>query len=92
MKQWCIILDEVVPFMGCQATKANSGVGFVLCNLYTQERSSIHSAKSLEHAILITNSNTHQFPHLLSFNFGGFHDAFCCFDGDAGFLESVSCH
>src|SRR5579859_5455318 len=92
MKQWWIIFDEVVPFMRCQSTKANSGVGFVLCNLYAQEWRSIHSAKSLEHAILIANGYTHRNPHLLSLSFGGFNDTFCCFAGDTGFLEGVSCH
>src|ERR1700730_5406993 len=92
MKQGRIILDEVVPFMRCHATKANSSVGLVLCNLHAQECCSIHPAKSLEHAILITNSNTHRLPHFLSLRFGGFNDTFRCFDGDTGFLESVFCH
>src|SRR5579864_5775036 len=78
--------------MRCHATKANSGIGFVLCNLYAQECRAIHSAKNLERAILITNSDTHRNPHLLSLSFGGFNDTFCCFAGDTGFLEAVSCH
>src|SRR6266516_4182453 len=92
MKQRLIILDEVVPFMGCHATKANSSLGFILCNLYAQERCSIHAVKSLERAIFITNSNTHQLSHFLSLFCGGLNETLCCFDGDAGFLESGFCH
>src|SRR5579864_5292192 len=92
MKQRWIILDEVVPFMCCHATKANSSVGFVLGNLYAQECCPIHSVKSLKGTIFITNSNTHQFPHFLSLFFGGLNDTFCCFDGDTGFLEGGFCH
>src|SRR5229473_3823534 len=92
MKQGWIILDELVPFMRCHTTKANSGVGFVLGNLYAQECRPIHAAKSLEHAIFITNSNTHGLPHFMSLRFGGFNDTFCCLNGDTGFLESVFCH
>src|SRR5947209_7223469 len=87
MKQWWVILDKVVPFMGRQTTKANGSVGLVLCNLYAQEWRPIHAVKSFERAIFITNSNTHQLPHFLSFFFGRLNDTFRRFDGDTGFLE-----
>src|SRR5438132_9221632 len=78
--------------MRCHATKANSSVGFVLCNLHAQKWRPIHSAKSFERAIFVTNSNTHGLAHLLCLSFSGLNDTFCCFNGNTGFLEGVSCH
>src|SRR5579872_3132304 len=92
MQQRGIILDKLVPFMRCHAPKANRGIGFVLCDLHAQERRSVHSTKSFEHAILITNSDTHWLPHLLSLRFSSFNETFCRFDSDTGFLEGVFCH
>src|ERR1700674_4005443 len=69
MEQGRIILDKVKPFMRRHAPKADSGVGFVLRNLHAQERGPIHAAKSLEHPVLITYSNTHRLPpFFLSFD------------------------
>src|SRR5437588_12199860 len=92
MEQGRIILDEVKPSMRCHAPKADSGIGFVLRNLHAQECSPIHAAKSLEHPILITYSNTHGLSHFLSFCLGGLNDPFCLFVGDPGFLAGVFCY
>jgi len=78
--------------MRCHAAKADSGVSFVLRNLHAQERCPIHAAKSLEHPVLITYSNTHWLAHFLSLCLGGLNDPFCRFAGDTGFLEGVFCH
>src|SRR5436305_1167504 len=92
MEQGRIILDKVEPFMRGHATKANSGVGFVLRNLHAQKWCPIHAAKCLEHPVLIAYSNTHWLAHFLSLCLGGLNDPFCRFAGDTGFLEGVFCH
>src|SRR5260221_12486538 len=91
VQQWIVILHELEPVMG-RHTKANSGIGFVLGNLQTQERRSIHAAELFEGAVPIANSDTHWSAHFAGFGFGGCNHTLGCFDGDARFLESVCCH
>src|SRR5258708_38838231 len=88
VQQWIVILHELEPVMG-RHTKANSGIGFVLGNLHTQERRSIHAAERFEGAVPIANSDIHWSPHSPGFGFDGCNHTLGCFACAGRFLENL---
>src|SRR5260221_13156833 len=87
VQQWIVLLHELEPVMG-RHTKANSGIGFVLGNLHTQERRSIHAAERFEGAGPTANSDPHWSAHFAGFGVGGCMHAQVRFHEHPDFLES----